>query len=103
MTVWAHDVVNSVPDGIELPDTPAWRMQANKPGAMVEPIFTAHRCTTWPKEVNEKIAAAMQTWHGPGRVDGVTGEHLKDHRKINPGGGPKRPGQKKAAGPPRIV
>jgi hypothetical protein len=98
---WAKDASMIVKDGT-VPDGQEWRMKADKPGVMIEPIFDAHRRTSWSDEALEKIACAMHNWHGPGRFDGLNMSHMKDHRKRNPGG-PKAPGSKKKVGPARII
>jgi hypothetical protein len=86
---------------LKLPDLAEWRIAGKAVGAMLKPLYEV---TTGTGTLGEssllRISTAMQAWKGPGRVDGLTVQHLRDYRKAQPLG-PKLPGSKHKYGPPR--
>ena len=97
ITAWASEIVKLAAGG-SLPDMPELKMNRSKPGAKIKPVYDAYGWS-WPAAVLEKIAGAMQTWRGPGRVDGVTVGHVK--RLVRETRSP--PASKQPAGPPRAI
>ena len=71
---WAADVARLAPDGL-LPLDSAWRVNRTTPSAMIEPIYSAVRNTSWSDEALETIAVAMHNWDGVGRIDGLHHGH----------------------------
>ena len=103
LEAWASDVAKQLNSDGSAPETPEWRMNRSQPGHMIQPVYDAHKNTSFPNGTLEKIAKAMQGWRGDGRYDGLNYEHLKKHRAATDLTGPKLPGGKKPTGPPRII
>ena len=90
----AANGTNFVPNSLE------WKMVRDKPGAKLEILHYVLRRATWYEPELSKIASAMQAFHGPGRFDGLTVDHIKRWRYLEPKA-PKPPGSKDKHGPPR--
>ena len=59
-----------------LPNGPDWSMRFNKTGKMLEHLHTALFCRQWREGDMDAIGAAMQSWRGVGRHDGLKHSHL---------------------------
>ena len=75
---WAADVRRGLTEGSEeLPTTAEWRMANDRPGAMLAPVYRALRRTVWEEPELQKVATAMQAWHGPGSTNGLAVGNLR--------------------------